>query len=180
MAATNPIKPKSGRNHIQFDYISPITDNARQIGITKGTSGTEWYAFNNSATAGSRALEIDRINEFTAAAGITIDSVLVKDGGVRLASQQALQVRNFADSGTLDLVKLDATDQLILGSSTINTLLQGTASIIAQIGGTTKFTVQSSGIALSNHTTAGSAGASAGYVQINVNGSTFKVQLFSV
>ena len=113
MPAANPIVPKGGRNHIQTLYISPITDNAPIGFLTKGTSGTEFGAIDNTAGA----FNLDKINEYTSAAGVTVESFKIKDGGARLLNNVSLSARNAADSADLDLLFLSAANKLVIGSS---------------------------------------------------------------
>lgn len=133
MAASTPIAPKSGRNHVQFEYLSPITNDGRIAFLTKGVSGVEWAAIDNTA----KQLEIDKIAEYTAAAGVTIDSLRVKDGGARLLNNVSLSARNAADSADLDLVYLDASNRLVLGSSN--------AQVNIKVGGSTYWNVTALG-----------------------------------
>lgn len=48
MAPSNPIAPKGGYNHVQFDYHSPITDNTATELYTKGTAGLNWGRIDHS------------------------------------------------------------------------------------------------------------------------------------
>lgn len=117
MPAANPIVPKGGRNHIQTLYISPITDNAPIAFLTKGTSGTEFGTIDNTIGA----FNLDKINEYTAAAGVTIDSLRIKDGGARLSNAVALSARNSANAADIDLITLDAADTLVVGGANDDT-----------------------------------------------------------
>lgn len=127
MAASTPIAPKSGRNHVQFDYLSPITNEAEIVIQTKGVSGVEIGAIDcDPATPG---LKFDRISEWTAAAGVTIDSVLLKDGGARLLNNVSLKARNAANSADLDLAYLSNADSLVIGSSNSDIALKVGGSI---------------------------------------------------
>jgi len=111
--ATNPIAPKGGRNHIQALYLSPITDDATIAFLTKGTSGTEWGGLDNT----NKQILTDKIAEYTAAAGVTIDSLLIKDGGLRTPNNTSLKSRNAANSADLDMIYIDGSNKLVIGSS---------------------------------------------------------------
>lgn len=113
MPATNPIAPKGGRNHIQTLYLSPITDNAPIAFLTKGTSGTEFGSIDNTLGA----FNLDKINEYTSGAGVTVDSLRIKDGGARLLNNVSLSARNATDNADLDLIFLSNANKLVIGSS---------------------------------------------------------------
>ena len=129
MAASNQIVPKSGINHVGFDYMSPQTAAQKTIIQDASVAGTEWMAFDHP----NQALEVDTIEEFTSASGVTIDSALIKDGGVRLLNDTYLKARNNADSSDLNIVKVNTSDTLTFGtaiaSATFTTATITTASI---------------------------------------------------
>lgn len=99
MAASNPIAPTGGYNHCQFDYWSPKTDDTELSFLTAGVSGTAFASIDPV----NEAIKADLINEFTAATGVTIDGVLLKDGGLTLASHIVFDITPFS-------IKADTSD----------------------------------------------------------------------
>jgi hypothetical protein len=82
MSQTVRIIPTGGYDHVGINYLSSYTAAQRIIVRTAASGGTDYAAFNPSTLA----IETDKVNEFTAAAGVTIDSVLLKDGGATLTA----------------------------------------------------------------------------------------------
>lgn len=114
--ATQPI----GRNFIATDFLSPKSDTSPVTEIIivddpdyNGSGTGTAYA---SLDGENAALKIDIINEYTSAAGVTIDSVLIKDGGARLSNNTYLTWRNAANSADVDAIKINASDVLELAS----------------------------------------------------------------
>ncbi len=82
MSSTSRIIPNGGYDHIAVNFMSHYTAGQTLYIRTAATSGTNYLGF-NPVTA---AIETDKVNEITAAAGVTIDSVLLKDGGATLTA----------------------------------------------------------------------------------------------
>ena len=76
MALSSQARPSGSYNHIGTDYISPKTVGSVITVRTAKSGGTEYFAFDGP----NLAAKINIISEYTAAAGVTIDSVLLKDG----------------------------------------------------------------------------------------------------
>lgn len=76
------ILPNGGYDHVGINYVSSYTAAQKIIIRTAATSGTNYAAFNPTTLA----IETDKVNEFTSAAGVTVDSVLLKDGGATLTA----------------------------------------------------------------------------------------------
>ena len=75
MPPSTGIQPKSGYNFVLFDYQGPQTNLAEVIGYDKPSAGTAWWSIDNA----NHKLKIDTIGEYTSAAGVTLDGVLLKD-----------------------------------------------------------------------------------------------------
>lgn len=75
MPRSTGVAPKGGYNFVLADYKGPQTAGASVITSDDPLGGTNWMAENHT----SHALEIDNIDEFTAAAGVNIDGLLIKD-----------------------------------------------------------------------------------------------------
>jgi hypothetical protein len=115
MPPSSFIAPLGGYNAGSIDYLAPQAALGPITGYDKNDgTGTAWWKIDNSAT---RAFCFDKLLEYTAAAGVTIDSVLLKDGGVRLLNNLMLQARNAANSADIDLLKLNASNQLQFGTT---------------------------------------------------------------
>lgn len=139
-ASTNAIRPSGGRNHIQTDYISPRSVEAPlvEIKILTAPGGTQYFGLD----AQNLAVKVNTINELTAAAGVTIDSVLLKDGTARLTNNTYLQARNAANNANVDIVKINASDAVEVASASgwrtalgLGTIATQAASGVAITGG---------------------------------------------
>ena len=91
MAATVSIEPVS-YNQIAIDYLCPKTATS-DIYVRTAEAGTDYARFDYS----DQAFCADEILEYTAASGVTIDGVLVKDGGITVSgdviySKTAMQI----------------------------------------------------------------------------------------
>ena len=104
------IVPSGSYNNTGTDYISPKTPGGN-IAVAASVDGSNVYAEFDST---NHAIKIDKINEETAAAGITVDSVLLKDGGVRLANAVYLTARNAANSADVNILRLNASNVMEL------------------------------------------------------------------
>lgn len=151
-APTNSTYPQ-GRNFVAIDYLGPL--DATDIAIVSdadydgGGTGTHYATLDGV----NFALKIDKINEFTAAAGVTIDSVLVKDGGVRAANNVAFKHRNAADSADIDTIKLNASDKIVFGANVASLVLD--AALLPASGGTGNSGTPTDGQLLIGHTANG-------------------------
>lgn len=105
--ATNSAQMKSGYNNLQIGFITPDVD---ADGVRFSNDATYPAAGSIFAQFLTSALKIDTINEITSAAGVTIDGVLVKDGGVRLANAAYLAARNAANSADVSIARLNSSD----------------------------------------------------------------------
>lgn len=115
-AASVQTRAAGGYNNYGVDYLSPKTA-AQTIQITASADGSDPYIGFDGA---NEKLLIDVVGEFTAAAGVTIDSVLLKDGGARLLNNVNLSARNNANSADLNLLKLSTSDKLLFNVSVVD------------------------------------------------------------
>lgn len=137
MAPTNFIAPRGGYNFGGLDYIGPITNLAEVVGYDRNDgSKTAWWSIHNTG----RYFKLDTINEYTSAAGVTIDSVLIKDGGLRITNATWISARNAANSGNLLLVAADASDNTVINAAT------GKA-IAFQVNGSSQWVLDATGLA---------------------------------
>lgn len=96
----------------------------------------------------TNAINVDTIGEKTAAAGVTIDGLLIKDGAlgadtvtfatIRGATDTYLRTRNAANSADLSLLKSDGSDNTVLNAAT-------SKQIQFAVNGTGKQAIDSSG-----------------------------------
>ena len=78
MAASNFISPLGGYNAASVDYVAPQTNYGIITGLDKDDgTGTAWWGVNNS----THALLIDKITEYTPAAGLTVNGVAFPSSG---------------------------------------------------------------------------------------------------
>lgn len=75
---TNQITPIGGYNNIGCNWLTPMTA-AQNIIVADDSSGTNAVC---EFDVTGLAIKVDTINELTAAAGVTLDGVLLKDGGI--------------------------------------------------------------------------------------------------
>ena len=78
MPPSTGIQPKSGYNFVLFDYLGPQTNFAEVVGYDKPSAGTAWWSIDNT----NRKVKLDTIGEYTAAAGVTIDGLQLKDSNI--------------------------------------------------------------------------------------------------
>lgn len=99
MPRSTAIQPKSGHNFVVADYQGPQTAGA-VVTYTDNPNGagTDWLALDNTA----HALKIDTISEFTAAAGVTLDGVQLKDS--YLVKNYTNYSPTFTASGSMTVV----------------------------------------------------------------------------
>ena len=113
---TKSVFPKN-RNFVSCDFLGPKTDSVgpkTSIIITDDpVSGTavDYAEFDSE----NQLFKVDTINEFTAAAGVTIDGVLIKDNQVRIPNDTYFLARNNAGSADLNLFKANASDEALVG-----------------------------------------------------------------
>lgn len=87
-------------------------------------------------------IKVDTINEKTSSLGVTVESVKLANGGVRLTNNTYLKSRNAANDADLDILKLNASNVLEFASGLLqNTPLEiGTWSPTYSTFGGTGFT----------------------------------------
>lgn len=118
MPPSTGIQPKSGYNFVLFDYLGPQTNLAVVDVYDKPSGGAVWAQIDHN----TKALKYDLHQEYTSAAGVTIDTsggigVRVKDGGVRLQNNVALSARNAANTADVNLISLDGSNLGTLDST---------------------------------------------------------------
>lgn len=113
MPPTAQILPSGSYNNVGTSYLSPLTVNGNIDFCREPAASTVLFRLNGT----SQSLDVDTINELTAAAGVTLDSVLLKDGGVRLANNVTLKARNQANSADVDILKLNTSNELELSGT---------------------------------------------------------------
>ena len=146
MTASNPISPKGGYNNIAIDFFSPKTAGGDFVFLDAVESGNEIARISNAGNfsiVGSLAVGddltvtgdatitgsflTDIISEKTSAAGVTIDSVLLKDNAVTATNVTAttallsntISERTAGSGVTIDSVQLkDGTISLGTTSTT--------------------------------------------------------------
>lgn len=101
--------------------VATVDTLAEVLALGNSTGGT-----NIIVTAGD-LVTVDTINETTADAGVTVEGVLLKDGGITAsavigisANNVAFNMRNFADDGNYRALRVNASDQLELMDGKVN------------------------------------------------------------
>jgi hypothetical protein len=86
---------------------------------TSATGQTLTIGLPNSVTI-TTALSVDTISEKTAAAGVTVDSLLIKDGGITAAGTSTFSGQTISDLGTVTTANIDggSIDGTTIGAST--------------------------------------------------------------
>lgn len=120
MTASNQLAPTGSINNIGVDYITPKTV-AGEITIAAVKDGSSAYASFDGANA---KIKTNTIGEYTAASGVTIDSTLIKDGGVRLLNNIFLTARNATNTADVDLLKLDGSNQAVFAAAGNNAAMR--------------------------------------------------------
>lgn len=144
MAASGQIRPSSGYNNVGADYISPVTAASDIDVCTTSTANVPIARFKNSDVS----LRVDRIGEITAANGVDVDGSLLKDGSIKVTNNNYITAINAAGSGSQNIAKIDASNQLIFAS-----VAAATRNSLA-LGGTYTDALASSGVATSTTTSA--------------------------
>jgi len=110
MAASSPIEPSGGSNHIAIDFISPKTLGG-PIEIRDQADSTGYGAFNTS----NSSLLFDIINEYTPGAGVTIEGVqIINSEIVGLRIDQDVQAYS-ADLAAIAAITAPADGSLLVG-----------------------------------------------------------------
>lgn len=108
-AASNQIIPDSSINHVGYEYWSPHSPGTDLTWLDAKSGGNTIMKLDSSAAT----LLIDLIGELTAAAGVTIDGLLIKDSAaVGDNDTYFLTARNAADNANVDIAKIDSNDIL--------------------------------------------------------------------
>jgi len=136
MSSTSRIIPNGGYDHIAVNFVSHYTAGQTLYIRTAATSGTNYLGF-NPVTA---AIETDKVNEITAAAGVTVDGVLLKDGGATLtAGLTATTI-----GGTVITASTSVSTPFVAGN---NIYVNSTGSTLdLRIGGTNKLSLAASSV----------------------------------
>lgn len=115
MPATNPLTPKSSYNNVKIEYLTPQTSKNIYVADNANypSSGSSYFTFDGT----NRQILVDKIYNYTAAAGVRIESVLLNDGSVRLENNCVLKGVNAAGSSEIDIVKINASNKLEFNSS---------------------------------------------------------------
>ena len=111
-AITNQIIPSGGFNNIGAQWITPISSGQNIIVADDNVGTNKVCEFDVT----NRAILVDLINEVTATAGVTIDSVLIKDGGMQMANNVWLAAKA-SGGGNYNLVRYTDGDALAVGSA---------------------------------------------------------------
>jgi len=130
VAASNQIVPSGGKNHVGYEYLSPQGAATVVRILDQSVGGTEWARID----CGNQVFKVDTVGEFTSAAGVTIDGVLLKDNYTRLPNNTYYRARNAANSADINLAKINASNRIEFGT-TVEALALQTALPIAS-GGT--------------------------------------------
>lgn len=120
MSASNQLRPSGAFNNIGVDYVTPKTVGG-VITFAAVKDGTNPYAAFDGANLQAK---FDKIAEFTAGTGVTLDSVLLKDGGVRLLNNIALSARNAAGLADVDILKLNASNEAVFAAAGNNAAMR--------------------------------------------------------
>lgn len=137
MAPSNFIAPRGGYNFGGLDYLGPITNLAEVIGYDRNDgSKTAWWSIHNT----DRKFKLDTIAEYSSGVGVTIDGTLIKDGALRITNATWITARNAANSGNLNILAADASDNTVLNAA------NGKA-IALQINGSSQWVLDASGLA---------------------------------
>ena len=109
----------SGTGAVDLDsQVFTIAGTANEI-ETAASSQTLTIGLPDSVTI-TTALSVDTVNEKTAAAGVTVDSLLIKDGGITAAGTSTFAGQTISDLGTVTTANIDggSIDGTTIGAST--------------------------------------------------------------
>ena len=129
----------SGTGAVDLDSQTfTIAGTANEI-ETAASSQTLTIGLPDSVTI-TTALSVDTVNEKTAAAGVTVDSLLIKDGGITAAGTSTFAGQTISDLGTVTTANIDggSIDGTTIGASTAaaGTFTTGDFSGLVQFNGT--------------------------------------------
>ena len=109
----------TGTGAVDLDsQVFTIAGTANEI-ETAASSQTLTIGLPDSVTI-TTALSVDTVNEKTAAAGVTVDSLLIKDGGITAAGTSTFAGQTISDLGTVTTANIDggSIDGTTIGAST--------------------------------------------------------------
>mgnify|MGYP005846940439 CR=1 FL=1 len=88
-------------------------------------------AFPGNAYGFPGSISVGTISEAAEGAGVSVDGVLLKDGGARLPNAGAISARNAADTADVGVIKLNASDKVEFGALLAR---EGVADGLATLG----------------------------------------------
>lgn len=113
-----------GRNHLAVNHISPLDTDDTGLNFYSDKESTTIIGRINSTTG---KFQFDELTELTSGVGITIDSLLIKDGTIIVDNNVFFKCANTAGTA-LDILKVNASNALELSA------LWNTAAVRTSLG----------------------------------------------